>query len=192
MNTKPASESLQEFPKGVNSGLGQNRPSPQPLTSVSKKKRERPHKQENHSDQDLEFDCDTQSYPLIPEGKYEVGFLREEKKWLWGRENIFLHFQIVDFGAFQGVELYMACNAPKKNKQGKMPISSKYYQAWVLAKGKRPDRFDRMTPQVFRGKLFLAQVRTVDKTAQNVPRHPLLHYSIIDHLLERLTDSEKE
>jgi len=70
-------------------------------------------------------------------------------------------------------------------------MSHKYYQAWVLAAERRPVRLDRMTTQVFRGKLFLAQVRTVDKNAKNVPRHPLLHYSIIDDLLECLTDSEK-
>ena len=105
---------------------------------------------------------------------------------------VFLHFQIVDFGAFRGVELYMACNAPKKNKQGKMPISSKYYQAWVLAAGKKPDRYDRMSTRVFRGKVFLAKVRPVPTNAKNVARPPLLQNSIIDDLLERLTDSEKE
>jgi len=83
----------------------------------------------------------------------------------------------------------MACNIKQDGKWG---ASSKFYQAWVLAAGRRPDRFDRMSTRVFRGKLFLAKVRTVEKTAKNVPRHPLLHYSIIDDLLERLTDSEKE
>ena len=157
-----------------------------------KRNGEKPKKQEGRPDQDLEFDCDTQSYPLIPEGKYEVVFLRVEKKWLWGSQKIFLHFQIVESGEFQGEELYMACNAPKKSKRGKVPTSSKYYQAWVLAAGRRPDRLDRMSTSVFRGKVFLAKVRIPPKNAKNVARLPLLQYSIIDDLLERLTDSEKK
>jgi hypothetical protein len=185
-------EILQSVPQADNDGLGQNRPSPQPFTPASKKSGAMPHKQEAHSDQDLEFDCDTQSYPLIPEGKYEVAFLRAEKKWLWGGQKVFLHFQIVESGEFQGEELYMACNAPKKSKRGKVPTSCKYYQAWVLAAGRRPDRYDRMSTNVFRGKVFLAKVRTPPNNAKNVARLPLLQHSIIDDLLERLTNNEKK
>jgi len=141
-------------------------------------------------DQDLEFDCDAKSPPLIPEGKYKVVLLWVEKKRLWGREIIFLWFQIVDFGECQGEELYMACSAPKKSKKGKVATSNKYYQAWVLAAGRRPDRYDRMSTKVFRGKVFLAKVRAVTTNAKNVVRPPLLQYSVIDALLERLTDSE--
>ena len=187
---KLASESLQESPKVGKDVLAQNKPSPLPL--ISKTNGAKPHKPEAHSHQDLEFDCDAQSSALIPAGTNTVGFLRAEKKWLWGCEKIFLWFQILDFGEFQGVEVYMACNAPKKGNKGRMPISHKFYQAWVLAAGRKPDRFDRMSTKVFRGKLFLAQVRTVKNNAKNVARSPLLQYSLIDELLEQLTDSEKE
>ena len=120
---KPASESLQESCKVVNRGLGHDRPSPQPLTPISKNNGEKPHKQMSHSDQDLEFDCDAQIPPLIPKGKYEVVFLRAEKKWLWGCEKIFLWFQIIEIGEFHGEELYMACNAPKKGKIGSADLA---------------------------------------------------------------------
>jgi len=137
---RPAAESLQESSKVVNGGLGQNRPSLQPLAPILTRNGDRPHKQEAHPDQDLEFDCDIQISPLIPPGEYKVAFKWAEKKYLWGRKKIFLHFQIIDFGEFQGEEMYMACNAPKKGKKGKVPTSNKYYQAWVLAAGRRPDR----------------------------------------------------
>jgi len=165
---------------------------PQPLSPISKKNREKPHKQEAHSNQDLEFDCDAQSPPLIPEETYTAGFLRAEKKRLWGCEKVFLWFEILDRGEFQGEELFLACNAPKNGKNGKAAPSSKYYQTWVLAAGRRPDRVDRMSTLVFRGKVFSVKVRTVKKNANNVARQDLLQYSVIDDLLERLTDSEKE
>ena len=85
----------------------------------------------------------------------------------------------------------MACNAPKKAKKGKLATSTKYYQAWVLAAGRKPDRFDRMSTKVFRGKVFLAQIRAVPTNAKNLPRTLLLQYSVIDDLLERLTIDSK-
>lgn len=188
---RPAAESLQESSKVVNGGLGQNRPSPQPLAPTSTRNGDRPHNQGTHPDQDLEFVCDGEIPPLIPEGKYNVTFLGAEKKWLWGREKIFLWFQIIDFGESQGEVLYMACNAPKKSKKGKVATSNKYYQAWVLAAGRKPDRFDRMSTKIFREKVFLAKVRAVTTNAKNLPRPLLLQYSIIDDLLDRLTNSEQ-
>lgn len=191
MNMRRAVESLQESPRAVNGGLGQKRSSPQPLAPTSTRNGVRPLNQGTHPDQDLEFVCDGEIPPLIPEGKYNVTFLGAEQKWLWGREKMFLHFQILDFGESQGEVLYMACNAPQKGKKGKVPTSCKYYQAWVLAAGRRPDRYDRMSTKVFRGKVFLAKVRRVNKNAQNSPRPLLLQYSIIDDLLDRLTNSEQ-
>jgi hypothetical protein len=189
---KPAAESLQESLKVVNGGLGQNRPGPQPLALISTKNGERPQKQEANPDQDLEFDCNVENPSLIPKGIYTVSFLRAEKEYLWGREKIFLWFQIMDFGEFQGEKLYLACNAPKKAKKGKVATSSKYYQLWVLAAGRRPDRYDRMSTKIFRGKVFRAQVRIVTTNARNLVHSPLLQYPIIDDLVERLTDSETD
>ena len=67
-------ESSQGSPKVINGGLGQNRTSPQPCTLISKRNGEGPNEPKAHSDQDLEFDCDPETRPLIPGGKYEVGF----------------------------------------------------------------------------------------------------------------------
>ena len=142
---------------------------------------------DDDQDQDLEFDCDTTIPPLIPEGKYEMVFLRAEKKRLWGVEKIFLWFRIIGLGEWCGQQLYMACNGPKN---GKWKPSCKYYQAWVLAAGRRPDRFDRMSTKEFRKKVFLGGIRPVTTTSRNRLRSPLSQYSIIDHLRERLTDSE--
>ena len=141
------------------------------------------------SNRDLEFSGAADIPPLIPEGKYEVVFLYAKKKWLWGREKVFLHFQIVTPGEFHGIQLYMVCNVkPSKRKWG---ASSKFYDTWVLAAGKRPDRFDRMSTRVFQGSVFLAQIRTVKTNSRHMSRSSLLQYSIIDVLLDRLTNSSE-
>ncbi len=170
MNKRPAPKKLQESPKVSNGGLGHRTPSPQPLGPISTRNGEKPPTQPIHPDQDIEFSCAANIPPLIPEGKYEVVFLRAEKKKLWGREKVFLWFQIMSSGKWHEEQLYMACNGPKN---GKWTLSCKFYQAWVLAAGRRPERFDRMSTKVFRGKVFLAQVRDVTTNAQKVARSPL-------------------
>ncbi len=182
----------QEFPETVNGGHEDSRSISQAPSPISKRNREKPHKQEAGPHQDLEFDCEYDNLPLIPQGKYEVIFLSAEKRPLWGGQKVFLHFQIVTPGEFHGEKLYMACNAPPKRNNGKKPESNKYLQAWELAAGRKPDRIDRASTKVFRGKVFLANVRTVIKNSKNLPRPPASQYSIIENLLERRTDSEKE
>lgn len=134
--------------------------------------------------EDLSFECNPDIPPLVPPGEYEVGFLRAEKKWLWKREKLFLWFRIATFGEWHDTGLYMACNiAPN----GKWTTGHKFYRAWVVAEKKRkPDRFDRMSTNVFKEKLFKARIRIVEKTSKGTKRIPELQYSVIDELVERL------
>ena len=105
---------------------------------------------------------------------------------------IFLWFEILDCGEFQGEELYCPYNKPKKGKNGRLPISSYYYQACVLAGEGKPIRWDRPNTDLFRGKRFFAKVRTVTTGSNKEPRPEALYYSIIDRLIKLLTDSEKQ
>jgi hypothetical protein len=40
---------------------------------------------------------------------------------------------------------------------------SKYYAAWIMASGGPPRRKDRLSPRVFKGKVFLVRIRDVRK-----------------------------
>ena len=66
--------------------------------------------------QDLEFDFHLDVRPLIPDGEYEVGFVRVEKKWLWGGFKLFLWFQITTCGDYNGLQLYLASQLPVGKK----------------------------------------------------------------------------
>jgi hypothetical protein len=134
---------------------------------------------------DLEFANNAAIPPVIPEGdRYEVGFMRAGKARMWGEDKVFLWFKLITPGPWAGTEFYMACTVAPK---GRWTASCKYWCAWVLAHGDRPNRADRLSTAAFRGKVFRARIRTVKKTAKQSDRTPAQQYSVIDELLERLT-----
>jgi len=132
-------------------------------------------------DGDVSVVCQTDAAPRIPEGTYEVGFVSAKKTDFKRRPLVYLTFQVADPGPYLGVRLVLACNL----RDGRMTESCKYWQAWCLAAGTRPQRGDRMSTLVFRGLRFRARVRDVTTTWQQAPRAEHMIYSVIDCLLER-------
>lgn len=136
------------------------------------------------NDEDLSFPCNSDIPPAIPDGdQYEVTFLRAEEVRQWGRGKVFLWFQMQTAGEWHGHGFYMACNVAPK---GKWTASCKFWQTWVLAAGRRPNRADRMSTAVFKNKVFRVRMRKVLKTAKQTDRTPAQQYSIVDELLEVL------
>lgn len=133
------------------------------------------------SDRDLDFNCRLEVCPLIPEGIYEVGFIRAEKKWMWGGWKIFLWFKILTFGDFCGVNLYRAFNLPER-----ITDSSEYYRAWLIAVGRKPDRKDRMGTGVFRNKQFEVEVRTVILSSKQRKLTREQQYSVIGDINRKI------
>lgn len=137
---------------------------------------------EPKADIDIESSCEVEIPPIVTPGKYEVAFLRAERKAnLWGRGRAFLHFRITEPGPFFGVTLFMSTTLPPA---GRFSLSSKFLQQWSLAAGRRPARRDRLSTNVFRGKRFLAAVRTVVHDSAGLDREATWQYSVIDRLIE--------
>ncbi len=130
---------------------------------------------------DVVFECDSDIPPSIPDGDhYEVVFAKAEKRRMWGQEKLFLWFQMFTQGECVGQRFYMACNVVAK---GRWTPSCKFWQAWVLASGHRPNRRDRMSTDVFKNKVFRVRIRKVVKTAKQLDRTPEQQYSVIDDLV---------
>lgn len=130
---------------------------------------------------DLSLEFDSELPPLVPAGNYVVSFLRAEQKLLWGKRlKIFLHFEIISPVEFSGLRLFMAANVPQKNK---WTVGFKFFRAWALASGRRPQRRDRLSTEVFRKKYFVARVTVVTKSAKDTTRPIGAQYSLIDELL---------
>jgi hypothetical protein len=132
-------------------------------------------------DGDIEFPFNSEIPPRVPNGEYEVSFLRVKRKPMFGNERVFLWFKILTPGEWYGRELYMTCKVPPNGRWG---TSSKFLLSWVLAAGKNPTRRDRMNTSVFRNKVFRAKIRVVTETWKQAKRTREQEYSVIDELLE--------
>jgi hypothetical protein len=134
--------------------------------------------------EDLSFPCNDAIPPAIPDGDhYELVFLRAEQTRQWGRPKVFLWFQMTTAGEWTGQAFFMACNVIPN---GRWTASCNYWQAWVFAAGRRPNRADRMSTAVFKNKVFRVRMRKVLKTAKQTDRTPAQQYSVVDELLEVL------
>ncbi len=127
---------------------------------------------------------------LIPEGKYSAQCTEAKRGWVGQRTTkgtfsrtpkIVLRFRLVE-GAFQGEEILMYVNADYKP----FPAGSKFYQCWVIAKGKKPARRDRMTLDVFKGHIFTVGVKTVKPKFEDGTEMPnSLWYSKVGEIYEK-------
>ncbi len=126
--------------------------------------------------------------PLIPEGVYLVMYQSHERRKMFGRDMLILSFEVIEAGHFHGTKLFMIANLPKN---GRWPFGSKFVQCWIVAQGKRPDRFDRLSPSVFKRKAFLAKVSTVKKNILGLPRHDASRYSKITTLVSLAAGGEQ-
>ena len=131
---------------------------------------------------DIAVFCDRGMPPVIREGEYEAMFLKAEKKELWGQPKLFLWFKVVTHSDYFGQHVYMACPNPSR-----MRPACKYWKMWVVAAGRKPVRGDRMSTSVFRNKVFLVRIRTVQKNSKQAHLPPELQYSVIDELMKKNT-----
>jgi hypothetical protein len=129
--------------------------------------------------------------PLIPDDKYQVKCIHYET----GRSHhnsikLFLHFKIIE-GKYFETTLFMAINL-SDSRTGKefkkVPSGSKYYESWVIANNNQlPSRGDRMSPKVFKNKIFEVKTRIVrPKFNDGTEKPECFHYTVVDHIIERL------
>jgi hypothetical protein len=129
---------------------------------------------------DLDLPCHTQIPPAVPDDEYDVKFVGAEESHQWKSDKLYLWFQMVTPGEWQGKEFFMACNW---RKDGKWGPSHKFMRVWSLANGGPPKRHGRMNTSVFCDKVFRARMRTVTKDADKHARTPAQQYSLVDDLL---------
>lgn len=120
--------------------------------------------------------------PLVPDGTYSAGFVRAERGRFEHRERWFLWFRLTTVGPHYGEELYLCCPFPATGT--KFGLGSKLVDAYRVATGQMPQRRDRISTKVFRGKLFRIKTRTVTTDRERQARPPDTRYSVIDRLLD--------
>ena len=128
------------------------------------------------SDQDPVYAGD---YEYLPDGTYQATLTRHEISEYFGKRKLYLWFKIIE-GAHADKELFMPFPYPLKIKR-----TSKYYKArLVAAKGIRPARNDRLSPKIFRNKVFTIKIKAVLKGSEGSLLHVEERYSVVDELIE--------
>ncbi len=127
------------------------------------------------------------AFMYVPEGIYDVAFVRYDRPVnVFGPDErrIFFHWKIVTPGEYFEVQLFQSFKHYER-----WGTQSKYYRCWCLAAGQRPRRRTRMTPDVFKGKIFKASVEIVQPKYEDGPfkgksRPEAEWYSVVRNLLE--------
>ncbi|GJL57812.1 MAG: hypothetical protein NPIRA03_06690 [Nitrospirales bacterium] len=124
-------------------------------------------------------------YPLIPEGIYDVAFLKAHRMRIGKAPRLLMYFQICDPGQYHGIVLIMGVNYPKNGKK-KWGALSKMAECYRIAAGRNPDRFDvgRVSTSIFKGKVLAAKVSTVKRGRNQISRDESSHYSVIEKLVD--------
>lgn len=117
-------------------------------------------------------------YARIPDGTYTAQCFKHEQGYVFGEsKKLYLWYRILTESAYHGTEIFQAFNMPKNRRVG---VGSKYYMAWCMANGwRKPTRNAKMSPQIFKSKVFKIKTRTVERNG--MPES--FNYSVVDSIL---------
>jgi len=142
-------------------------------------------------DVDLDLGELAQTYALIPPGEHDVMLMNKKPHFIniFGSKRLVTYYKIHDLDSdYHGTELILSFQCPQKGE--KWGPLSKFAQCYRIATSHDPgsDDIERLSINVFKNKLFRAQVRTVTefndpKSRKRVKRSPENWYSVIDTLL---------
>ncbi len=140
-------------------------------------------------DVDLDLGELAPPYPLIPPGEYDVVFVKAHPMNIFKGTRLITYWKIQDLSnEYHGTVLILGFQFPKKGK--KWGPLSKLAQCYRIATSHDPgsDDIGQLSINVFKNKLFRAQVRTVTefndpKSRKRVKRSPENYYSVIETLL---------
>lgn len=124
---------------------------------------------------------------LVPEGDYQVAYMRYETGFVYDRTVWFVRCEIIDEGPHFGAPLLRYYNEPRRDRP--LPRSHNLALDYLALAGRRPPR--KLKPdQLLSGCIVLARVVTVRE--QRKGRRPTLlpegaHYSKIDAFLRITT-----
>lgn len=136
---------------------------------------------------DIDIGERPKSYPLIPEGTYDVVFVSAHYMSIFTGKRLITKWKIVELGEFHETELILGFQCPKGKRWGPL---SKFASCVRIAAGRDIDRFDtgRLSTAIFRKKIFCAEVITVtrfnDPISRKMQERPIAdHYSVIKNLV---------
>ncbi len=132
-----------------------------------------------------DFVCANDYWPLLPDGTYIAQCINYNKNVSFGGRSrkIYIRFKIIE-GPYAGSELFMPFNYPANSK---FTPGYKYWQYWVMVHGRPPSKNAKMSPKIFKNKIFKIRTRTVKRKFINGKDMPSnCDYSVVDSIEEVL------
>jgi hypothetical protein len=132
-----------------------------------------------------EFVSANDYWPLIPNETYIAQCISYDIHESYGGRSrkIYLHFLIIE-GPYEGNKLFMPFNYPSNRK---FTPGHKYWQYWVMVHGRTPSKNAKMSPKIFKNKIFKIKTRKVKRKFPNGKDMPSdFDYSIVDTIEEVL------
>jgi hypothetical protein len=131
----------------------------------------------------MDYICRDDPWPRVPNATYEAQCIGYDRKFVLGKSRkLFLNFVIIEPSEHNGKVLFQAFNIPYDMK---IRPGSKYYKTWSFVNGwKKPTRNDRMSPQIFKNKIFKVKTRTVKPSFEGKEMPEDFWYSCVDKLVE--------
>lgn len=118
-------------------------------------------------------------YPMFPAGRYTVRGVRiQGPMWLhsYRRWSLRVEFALIDEPA--SVSAFF--NFGDDRSGCKVGRQSRFYKAWVIAKGEHPKRGEEMSPELFlEGQIFEVDVEECKRDAHGNSKQPAEAYSRI-------------
>lgn len=117
------------------------------------------------------------NYAHVPDDVYDAVVTHWNRSEFYRSKKLYIWVQIVD-GPYQGTKIFMSFNLHKSLRRG-----CKYYAAWVLANGGiKPKANSRLSPNIFKNKVFSIKTRTVVKGRKQEILDSDEIYSVVDEI----------
>ncbi len=118
-------------------------------------------------------------YPVLPAGRYTVRGVRiQGPMWVYAyrRWSLRVEFTLID----EPVSLSAFFNFGNDRSGCKIGRMSRFYKAWVIAKGEHPRHGERMSPNIFlEGQIFEVDVEECNRDSEGKPKQDAEMYSRI-------------
>mgnify|MGYP003986350271 FL=1 len=140
------------------------------------------------SDESTQLSLPSELRPIIPEGDDHLKLLKDNVEFMFGGCKLCLLFSVIDFGEYQGVELFRYYNVEKKRGSFEPPLNGDFLIDYFTLLPGRVRRRDRMSLNPIYNKITLGKVTTVRTNNLGKKLPESLWYSKVGKLLKLKDD----
>lgn len=124
------------------------------------------------------FTLKVDPWPLLPDGFYEVNYMKMEKGFFRGTKKLYVIFKVVSQGEHFGQKLFRAYNFYEPIRVG-----SDLCKDLILLYGRPARKNTRLSLSLFKGKILKVKVKSVKKDRDQLDVALHQQYSVISRIV---------